>query len=291
MYKCLLWGTGKDFSRNINLVKWYEDKGIINILGVTSKSHLYKSIYGYPFIKKTELSRYDIDIIIIMAENALLEIEKEVQEIKKGIPTLACPVLTIPNLEIDKYLSIKSNCPTIFANNCWGGLLYHQLRLPFISPFINMFLHDEDYLLFLENPKKYIGSQIELFSVDYDNTLGREYPVCRCEDIHLHFNHYDTFESAKENWNKRCKRICWNNIFVMMHTQDRRVAERFSELPYENKVCFVPFEMDKKGIVPIVYNDNHNVPFFEVVNGIVTGQYSYFNMVDILLGEFKKVIT
>lgn len=226
-----------------------------------------------------------------MAKNAFMDIENEIHSMGMDIPTIACSVLSIPDMDIKKYLRIKSNIPTIFANNCWGGLMYHQLRLPFMSPFINMFLRDEDYLKFLTEPHRYIGSKIEIFSSAYNNTLKMEYPVCKCDDIYLHFNHYKSFEDAEGNWNKRCERIKWENLFVMMFTQDPNTAEKFQNLPYENKVCFVPFAMQGNGIVHIIYNNSQNCQFFEIVNGIVTGQYLYFDLLDMLLGKFTKVIT
>lgn len=59
MYKCLLWGTSKDLFHNVNLIRWYQDRGIIEVIGVTSNSNLYKSLYKYPFIEKADIKRKD----------------------------------------------------------------------------------------------------------------------------------------------------------------------------------------------------------------------------------------
>ena len=40
---------------------------------------------------------------------------------------------------------------TIISSNCAGGFLYHWLGLEFKSPFINLFLSNEDFLEALEN--------------------------------------------------------------------------------------------------------------------------------------------
>lgn len=224
-----------------------------------------------------------------MTKNYFCEIEEEIEEMNLGVEVISCDALSIPNFSFEKYIEIKNNVPTIFANNCWAGLLYHRLRLPFNSPFINMFLNDDDYLRFLEEPQKYINSELVFKETAYDTTLNREYPKCQCGDIYLNFNHYNDFEHANEAWKKRCKRINWDNIFVMMYTNDKTAAERFAKLPYEKKVCFVPFDMDEKDIVPIMLEDD--AYFFEIVNGIVTGKYFYFDILDMLMGNYVKIIT
>jgi len=62
--------------------------------------------------------------------------------------------------EIDKYRKLKSDPPTIFCPNCWGGITYHQLGLRFESPIINMFFYPNDYLRFLQSPKHYINCEL-----------------------------------------------------------------------------------------------------------------------------------
>lgn len=80
MYRCLLWGTGKDFAKYINLVHYHELRGDIRVMGITSDSCLYKSVMGYRFVGKDEIPYMEIDLIIIMAENMLFDIEREIRE-------------------------------------------------------------------------------------------------------------------------------------------------------------------------------------------------------------------
>ena len=41
--------------------------------------------------------------------------------------------------------------PSLVCSNCTGGFLYHWLGLRFYSPFINLYMTNEDFLTALEN--------------------------------------------------------------------------------------------------------------------------------------------
>ena len=40
---------------------------------------------------------------------------------------------------------LTNSTPTIIASNCTGGFLYHWLDLGFKSPFINLYMTQEDF--------------------------------------------------------------------------------------------------------------------------------------------------
>lgn len=86
----------------------------------------------------------------------------------------------------------------------------------------------------------------------------------------------------------------WNNFFVMMFTEEQVEAERFLALPYQKKICFVPFESDEKELVRVDFR-NHgcmaDVPFWRIVNGMATGLYPYYDVVDLLNeGKLTKIV-
>ena len=56
-----------------------------------------------------------------------------------------------------------------------------------------------------------------------------DYPQGRLDDVLIHFLHYKTFDEAKICWEKRKKRICYDNIFVIMTDQQNCTLEDMSE--------------------------------------------------------------
>lgn len=285
----VLWGMGGDFSAYINLVQALELRNEITVMGITAAHIPFKKVYGYQTLSKTAVSRMNMDLIIVMTDALYLQIESEILGMGIQAGVIPCRVLAIPGFKIREYLDVKNDIPTYFSVNCWAGLLYHRLRLPFCSPIINMFIAEKDYLKFLKDPKIYLEAELEQKRTGYDEYLDREYPIALCKDIELHMNHYDSFILAKSKWEERKVRINWNRIIVMMYTEDQGVAEEFSALPYEKKMCFVPFDLELKGVCKIELAGQNSL-FFEVVNGIVSGRYQYYDILKLAKGEIKKVV-
>lgn len=284
MYRCLLWGAGRIFNQNINMIKYHTTTKDIDIMGVTA-SGIPLNTYGIPYYSIEEINTLQFDLVVVMSDDKFLQI-KDVA-LSFGIDKndiLSYRVFALPNFNIERYLNIKRNPPTIFANNCWGGVTYNHLALEFCSPFVNMAVLDEDYLRFLEDPKQYIGKALVFKGTGIEPNLKTEFPICTCGDIELRFNHYSSYEEANACWERRKKRINWDCLFVMMYTLDKEIAQRFGQLPYEKKICFVPFEMEGESICYInykEYREMEQLPFWDVVMKMAMGWYPFYD--DLLL--------
>ncbi|MCM1426594.1 MAG: DUF1919 domain-containing protein, partial [Eubacterium sp.] len=229
------------------------------------------------------------DIIIIMSTDRTISENIRREALALGFNEyniIPCRVLRLFGFSFDKYKALKMNTPTIFAPSCWGGMTYNQLGLRFNSPFINMFENHDDYLKFLLNPQYYIDCKLQLKEMRFNNDLKRDFPVVLCDDILLYFNHYISFEEAVSAWERRKKRIDWNNLFVMFFDEDPQRVEKFCALPYENKICFVPYFEHRESVLSIEYRINDDMkkrPFWQIVNGMASGQWMYYDVFDLLL--------
>lgn len=102
--------------------------------------------------------------------------------------------------------------PTIICSNCTGGVLYHWLGLKFYSPFINLYMNNEDFILAMENFDNFISTEII-----EDINSGKAYPVgsgfggCK-----IHFMHYKSFQDALLKWNERKSRINKDNMTIWL---------------------------------------------------------------------------
>ena len=299
MKKCLIWGTGIDFNKNFYLIKYYELINKITIVGVTSKDKYYKSFYGYKFIDEELIRTAEFDYLIIMSAttSTVRAIEKEIRNFdipeSKIIPIKA---MQLYGFDFDKYIRIKEDVPTIFAPNCWGGILYNSMGLEFNSPLINMFEEHKDYLKFLSNPKYYIEQKLILAEIGYDENSHTQYPIANCGDIKLHFNHYGSFEEANECWNRRKARINWDNIIVMFYYENKQLVDEFLQLHYKNKICFTTVDTsmishDENNIVSIPYNEELcDRPFWSFVNGTSSGRNYCIDLFELMSNKRIKWI-
>lgn len=288
MYKCVLWGTGAIFSENINLIRYYEVKGDLQIIAVTSKDGSYNSVLGYKWCSKQEMSSLKFDIVIVMTtRNQYISIVQEAENMGiAGDKIIPYDVFQRPEMNVEKYLQLKKSPPTIFANNCMGGLTYHSLGMQFASPMINMYMGTKDYLKLLKMPKAYMNASLEWVRTEHNQMLNIDFPVVRCKDILLFFNHYTSFEQAREKWESRKKRIDWDDIVVMMYTEDRALANEFLKLPYRKKICFVSFETEEQNLCYI----NCKKTLWEFVNAVAARKILYYDDIALLSdGEIKML--
>ena len=145
----------------------------------------------------------------------------------------------------EKHLEIIRNELTnkdfsLFTNNCLGGFIYHDLGLKFLSPTINLRIKPKEFILFVSDLKYYLNQ--ELIEVESDDSFpigilkGDENHI----DITIYFEHYSSFEKAKEKWIERSKRVNFDNIYIMMEFYDGihndELIKSFNEIPYKNKM-------------------------------------------------------
>ncbi len=150
---------------------------------------------------------------------------------------------------------------SIISNNCWGGLIYPYYGLPYMSPTAGLYFYDEDYLKFVGDLKRYINMDLKFISVyksKHREVLfqkGQEKcPIGLLEDVEIIFLHYKTEDEARTKWNRRKKRICWDNI-ILKYSQSKlttvEMIRYFESLPYK-KVVFVTedFQVNSQIIFP-----------------------------------------
>lgn len=60
--------------------------------------------------------------------------------------------------------------------------------------------------------------------------------------VKIHFLHYKSFEDARSAWVRRCNRIDFDNLYVVLVERDGCSHDdllRFDRLPYKHKVAIV----------------------------------------------------
>lgn len=131
---------------------------------------------------------------------------------------------------------LKNEDFSILASNCVGGIIYHRLGRQFLSPTIDLWMLQKDFLQFVLNLRWYLQQEL-VFVQDPD----RDYPVARLADITLYFTHYKTEEHARHCWNRRKERINYDNLYIVMYDRDGITEEdilKLKDYPCRGKVVF-----------------------------------------------------
>lgn len=138
---------------------------------------------------------------------------------------------------------------SIISNNCWGGIVYQRYGLPYASPTAGMYFFAEDYIKFISNLNYYMSIPMSTISVDqskYKEIIMKRnhdmFPLGRIDDVEVVFRHYKTAVEAVEKWERRKKRINYNNLIIKfseMNLCTDDLINKFLAMPYENKFAFV----------------------------------------------------
>lgn len=138
---------------------------------------------------------------------------------------------------------------TLITNNCWAGIIYNNYQKEFCSPTINLQILPEEFPKFCGNLKHYLEQEViecKEPSEIHKNRLLRmfgyipDYPMGLIDDIILVFQHYETFEDAKEKWETRKKRVDYDSIGYLFHVKHYVYsvsAVAFMALHLPNSVC------------------------------------------------------
>lgn len=109
---------------------------------------------------------------------------------------------------------LKNKDFTIICSNCIGGIIYNRLGMKFLSPTINMWMHQKDCIRLMKNLREYMDCDLEFIDSKYD------YPVARLRDVVLYFNHSKSEEEARNDWNRRKIRINYDNLYLIVYDRE-----------------------------------------------------------------------
>ena len=148
---------------------------------------------------------------------------------------------------------------SIISNNCWGGICYEYFGMRKDSPTIGLWFFAEDYIKFVSNLKYYLSLEMIIINpkeakcysklIEMKSTDGL---VGVLGDIEISLLHYHDPEIALKKWNRRVKRINYDNLilkFSYMNGCTYDLLKDFDELDLSKissnykKIMFVPKPM------------------------------------------------
>ena len=138
-------------------------------------------------------------------------------------------------------LKIKNKDISLISSTCNGCVILHDLGIRYNSPFVNLFVLPSDFVKLCENLEYYLNQKLCFIESD------KNYPVAKLDDIKIFFYHYKNEKEAEEQWERRKKRVNYNNLYFIFTNRDNCTYEdlvKFDNLKYKNKVVFVNKEYE-----------------------------------------------
>ena len=172
---------------------------------------------------------------------------------------------------------------SILANNCWGGIVSRDRHLPYNSPTCGTYFFSKDYLRFLSAVHGYLAAEMEQvpareskYAEELTALHGEDVVIGRLRDIEIVMLHYPTFAEAKAKWERRAKRIRWDNLLVKFSDQNGFAPEDFEtfrRMPFQNKLFLTTnpdYQSEFTVVIPDRWGEGYAVDdiksSFEVMN-------------------------
>ncbi len=254
----LVWGIGYDYTCIYNMLKYEELKNNIYISAmITTDTKPYQFIDGYPLITPDEIDCYKYDCIIVTTGEYYNEVKSKILSMNIKVPIIAGALFSkIPHFDFKDYWRLLCNIPSIIANRCHGGLLYHDFKLPFNSPFINSAITPKSFIDLLTNFDSFLESTLEITHNKTPTSFLEGKITTNTCDIPIIFPHDTKPTEVLEKWNRRFKRINSDNLIIIlfMDCDDYNLALRFSQLPFKTKYCLCSYDYN----LPYVYNIHYD---------------------------------
>lgn len=162
-------------------------------------------------------------------------------------------------------IGLKNRDFSLISNNCWGGKIYNRYGLPYLSPTVGCYFYTDEFLKFLGDlkhnltlPLRMITYEGSRYKEDLIHKKQTEVPIGLInEDIEVVFLHYKDPEEAREKWERRCKRVNFDNLIVKMNDQNgfyEEALDIFLQTDFPHKLFLTGNEK---------YKDRENVVFLE----------------------------
>lgn len=261
----------------------------VELVGVTAGVPIQFTEDGkrIPFIPLNEVSVggvYDILLVVGAKPFGMSKITQFARQFNLPEEKLLGDwIVCIPGFTLEKYRCLQRSRLSIFSLDCSGSIISNTLGLSFNSPTVNLRMSEEDFMKFIRAPRVYLEEQLIFITTRKEEI---EYPVCALGDIEVSMVHYPTFKEAVTKWNERKQRINWSNLFVIAYTENEKTLQEFDALPYDKKVCFVPFKSDLDSAWYIdtkIYWGYENLPLGAIVHRFVWLELTYYDLFDMLL--------
>ena len=279
MLKVLIWQVLNNTSFKDKAIKILEEQhNGIEIVGEATTENIAKNDGG----------SYDL-ILVVGGFDARWKME----EVRKNAHQFNLPeekllgdwIVCIPGFTLEKYRQLQQSRLSIISRGCFGGMISNMLALPFRSPFVDLWLYEKDFNRLLRNPRAYMEEDLVFKSKEYKAYAGFEIATYTCEDVSIVMEHYKDFDEAVRKWNERKKRINWDNLLIVNILEDPELLREFDAMPYDKKVCFVPFKSDLPSAFYIDPNKRtrENTWIWHIVHYALMDKVFYYDPFDMLL--------
>ena len=133
---------------------------------------------------------------------------------------------------------------SIISQNCIGGVIYSIIGQKFLSPTVNMFVEDDNFIKIVNNLEYYLSVEAKPLMEEFVDPINGSirYPKICIDDIEMCCLHYKNCREAIEAWERRKKRVNYDKVFVIANSwnmhEDKDRIEQICRISKYKTICF-----------------------------------------------------
>lgn len=145
------------------------------------------------------------------------------------------------------FRGLKNKNFSIICNNCAAGFIYQDAKMEYLTPTVGLFFHSDCYIKLINDlsvfnePLKFVPVSKYPSTNTLRDNANMYWPIAIIGDgIEVHFLHYHSEAEAKEKWERRVKKINYDNVLFLYAVRELATDEHvkaFMNSPYKNKLC------------------------------------------------------
>ncbi len=248
MRNVILYGCGSYYRAMKDTIKKGEVEGRFHVLGISGRELPPGDVLdGWRLIPRERLLEQPFDSILIMSTAYEREIQEEL--IARGVSVQAFNYTLRP-----QYWDLSLNGISIFSNACWGGFAAHTLGIECCSPTKDLWIAQDEFPKFIGKLEYYLS--LDPVLIGWKKGEGRfdvaRYPLLAIDDITLYCNHDKDPDEAIDKWQRRKKRVNYENMMAVFITEYPEYEKEFFRVnTIDNKYCLVPWNSTHKRTIKI----------------------------------------
>ena len=234
MRKVIIYGMGHDFHEHYEHIRLMEQRGEIEILGISDKTVTEEGEHGgLRVVPSSSITQIPFEYLFVTSRKYSDEITDELVN-ERGIDRariVPFDFFSMPGMTLELREKLNARRWSIVCNNCFGGILSHQFGLEHRSPFKNLFVYQEDLIRYVENITHYLAQSPVFDRWEQAKTAYDEdrYPVLRLDDILFFCNHDIDSDAAIADFERRAAKVDPERLMLIMITDSREVERAFQE--------------------------------------------------------------
>lgn len=177
---------------------------------------------------------------------------------------------------------------SIISSNCFAGRIYQDLKLQYLTPTAGLFFLANDFNEFCRDVRYYTAGAELKFVIESKNQQVNErrrkynlcYPIGVLDNkVEIHFLHYKSENEAKLKWERRCRRINYDNLMFIGMEQNYCTVSDIVEFQTVTPPCAPKYYFSTKCLPDIQSNITMNRYNDEIGNAVDDCRYFYKELI------------